>query len=159
MEWAEHWQCGKEVQDQKKEPWRNEELKKLEEGMLRLEESDPAKEAKTHKAKMGVGSNGFDPKVPLDLTRETGGEVVEWPQQSCTTMFFLIPKNVTSEGPIALMPTMIRWEALRAPEVAQWQCKYRIEWDATDGRNGGAERTVWEWTDVNTRQEQKVEER
>ena len=57
------------------------------------------------------------------------------------------------------MPTMIRWEALRAPEVAQWQCKYRIEWDATDGRNGGAERTVWEWTDVNTRQEQKVEER
>ena len=34
-------------------------------------------------------------------------------------MFFLIPKNVTSERPIALMPTLIRWwEALRAPEVA-----------------------------------------
>ena len=60
-------------------------------------------------------------------------------------MFFLIPKNVTSERPIALMPTLIRWwEALRAPEVAKWQQKYRVEWDATDGRNGGAQRTVWE---------------
>ena len=40
-------------------------------------------------------------------------------QQACTTMFFLTPKNVTSEIPIALMPTLIRWwEALRAPEVA-----------------------------------------
>ena len=44
----------------------------------------------------------------------------KWPQQACTTMFFLIPKNVTSERPIALMPTLIRWwEALRAPEVAK----------------------------------------
>ena len=67
------------------------------------------------------------------------------PQQACTTMFFLIPKNVTSERPIALMPTLIRWwEALRAPEVAKWQQKYRVDWDATDGRNGGAQQTVWE---------------
>ena len=49
------------------------------------------------------------------------------PQQACTTMFFLFPKNVTSERPIALMPTLTRWwEALRAPEVAKWQlCKRR----------------------------------
>ena len=69
----------------------------------------------------------------------------KWPQQACTTMFFLIPKNVTSERPIALMPTLIRWleEALRASEVAKWQQKYRVDWDATDGRNGGAQRTVW----------------
>ena len=43
------------------------------------------------------------------------GEIVEFldileqggkrPQQACRTMFFLIPKNVTSERPIALMPT------------------------------------------------------
>ena len=40
--------------------------------------------------------------------------------QACTTMFFLIPKNVTSERPSALMPTLIRWwEVLRAPEVAK----------------------------------------
>ena len=64
---------------------------------------------------------------------------------TCTTMFFLIPKNVTSERPIALMPTLIRWwEALRAPEVAQWQQKYRVDWDAAHGRNGGVQQTVWE---------------
>ena len=46
----------------------------------------------------------------------------KWPQEACTTMFFLIPKNATSEIPIALMPALIRWwEALRAPEVAKWQ--------------------------------------
>ena len=85
----------------------------------------------------------------MDATKETGGEIVEflekleqsgkWPQQACTT------KNVTSERPIALMPTLIRWwEAMRAPEVARWQQKYRVDWDATDGRNGGGQRTVWE---------------
>ena len=69
----------------------------------------------------------------------------KWPQQACTTMFFLIPKNVTSERTIALMPTLIRWwEALRAPEVAKWQQKYRVDWDFPDGRNGGAQQTVWE---------------
>ena len=40
------------------------------------------------------------------------------------------------------MPTLIRW--LRAPQVAKWPEKYRVEWDAADGRNGGAQRTVWE---------------
>ena len=66
-------------------------------------------------------------------------------QQACTTTFFQIPKNDTSERPIALMPTLIRWwEAVRAPEVAKWQMKYRVDWDATDGRNGGAQQTVWE---------------
>ena len=32
-----------------------------------------------------------------------------WPQQACTAMFFLTPKNVTSERPIAFLPTLIRW--------------------------------------------------
>ena len=36
------------------------------------------------------------------------GRSGKWPQQACTTMFLLIPKNVTSEGPIALMPALIR---------------------------------------------------
>ena len=71
------------------------------------------------------------------------GEVEQrgkWLQQACTTMcFFLAPKHVTSERPIALMLT----EVLRALEVAKCQYTYRIEWDATDGRSGGAERTVW----------------
>ena len=31
---------------------------------------------------------------------------------------------------------------MRAPEVAKWQLKYRVDWDATDGRNGGAQRSM-----------------
>ena len=99
---------------------------------------------RSYKAGTGVGRDGFHPTVPLILTKETRGELVEflekveqsgkWPQQACATIHFLIPKNVTSERPIALMPTLTRWwEALRAPEVAKWH-----------GRNGGAQQTVWE---------------
>ena len=33
---------------------------------------------------------------------------------------------------------------MRASEVAKWQQRYGIEWDAADGRNGRAQRTVWE---------------
>ena len=56
----------------------------------------------------------------------------------CDGFHAKVPLDLTKE-------TLIRWwEALRAPEVAQWQLKYRVEWDATDGRNGGAHRTVWE---------------
>ena len=61
------------------------------------------KAARNFKAKPGVGCDGFHPKVPLDLTREPRGEVVEflrkveqcgrWPQQICTTVFFLIPRS------------------------------------------------------------------
>ena len=58
------------------------------------------KTSSLYKAKTGVGFDGFHPKVPLNLTKETRGKVVEflekveqsgkWPQQACTTMFFLI---------------------------------------------------------------------
>ena len=46
---------------------------------------------------------------------------------------------------LRLCKRLIRWwEALRAVEVAKWQKYYRVEWDATDGRNGGAQQTAWE---------------
>ena len=129
-EWTEHWQCDESVQNVEDKSWKNEELKKLEEALPRLKEGDLEKASGLYKAKTGVRCDGFHPKVPLDLTKETRREIFEflekveqsgkWPQQACTTMFFLIPKNVTSERPIALMPTLIRWwEALRAPEVAE----------------------------------------
>ena len=132
------------------------------------------KAAESCKAKAGVVCDGFHPKVPLDLTKETRGKVVEFlkkveqcgrfPQQACTRMFFLTPKNVTTERPIALMPAMVRWwEALRAPEIAKWQHKYRFEWDTIDGRNGGAERAVWRlclrWKDSLTMQVKDIKER
>ena len=68
--------------------WKNEELKKVEEGLPRLKESDLEKGAKLYKAKTGVGCDGFHPKVPLDLTRgeaavflEKVERSVKWPQQ------------------------------------------------------------------------------
>ena len=151
-EWAKHWQCNESVQNLEDKPWKNEEMKELEEALTRLKEYELEKASRPYKEKSGVGCDGFHPTIPLDLTTETRREIVEllvkveqhgkWPQQACTTMFILFPKNVKSEGPIALMPTLIRWwEALRALE---WQQKYRVDWDAADGRNGGAQQTVWE---------------
>ena len=101
----------------KNKPWRNEELKKGEEALPRLKEGDLENASRLYKAKNGVECDGFHPKVSLYLTKETRGKNVEflerveqngeWPQQACTT-------NVTSERPIALVPTLIRWwEALR----------------------------------------------
>ena len=133
-------------------PWKNEELRSAQGALPRPKECLLEEVSRLCKAKTGVGCDGFDPKVPLNLTKETRGEIVEfpakveqsgkWRQQTCTTMFFLIPKNVTNERPIALM-LICWWEVLRAPEVAKWQQKYRVAWDATDGRNGGAQQTVW----------------
>ena len=116
--------------------------------------SDLEKAARNYKAKTGVGCDGFHLKVSLDLTKEKRGEVeflgeVEQcgrsPQQACTRMFFVIPKYVTSERPIALMPAMICWwKPCERQRLQNANKKYRIEWYAADGRNGGAERTVWE---------------
>ena len=135
--------------------WNNMELRSVEQALPRLTECNLEEVSRLYKAKTGVGCDGFQLKVPLDVTKETRGEIVQflekaeqsgkWPQQACTTMFFLVRKNVTSERPIALVRTLIRWwEALGVPEVAKRQQKYRVDWDATDGRSGGAQRTVWE---------------
>ena len=70
-----------------------------------------------------------------------GGAEWEMAAASLYDDVLLIPKNAASVKPTALVPTLIRWwEAMRAPKVAKWQQKYRIYWDATDGRNGGAQR-------------------
>ena len=57
-EWARHWHCGTEVKNQENKPWKNEELKKLEEDLPRLQESAIAKEAKTYKAKAAMRCDG-----------------------------------------------------------------------------------------------------
>ena len=96
--------------------WKNGDLRSVE---VALTECHLEEVSRLYIAKTGVGCDGFHPKVPLDSTKETRGEIVEfldkaeqsgkWPQQTCTTMFFLVPKNVTSEGSIALMQhTLVR---------------------------------------------------
>ena len=151
-ELAKHWQCEESVQNVEDKPWKNEELKKLEEALPRLKEGDLEKNIWIAQSKCSSGVRRIPPESSLGETRK---EIVEFlekveqsgklPQQACTTMFFLFPKNVTRERRIALVPTLIRWwEALRAPEVAKWQQKYCVEWDATDGRNGGGQQTLWD---------------
>ena len=75
-------------------PWRNEEL-----NLPRLKEGDLESASRLYEAKTGVDCDGFHPKVPLDLTKETRGKVLEflekveqsgrWPQQACPTIFLL----------------------------------------------------------------------
>ena len=66
------------MQNQENTPWKNEELRKFEEALPRLKECDLEKASRFYEAKTGVGCDGFHPEVPLDLTRETRGEVVEF---------------------------------------------------------------------------------
>ena len=52
-------QCGKEVQNQENKPWKNGELKKLEEDLPRLKESDLAMAAKFTRQKQELVVMGF----------------------------------------------------------------------------------------------------
>ena len=84
-----HWQCGEDVQNMEDKPWKKEELKRM---------------------------RWLPPKSPPGSDNTNDGKIVEFlekveqcgrlPQQACITMFFLMPQNVTSERPIALMQ---RW--------------------------------------------------
>ena len=70
------------------------------------------KTVRSCKATTGGSCDRFHPQVLLDISKETRGDIVKffekveqcvrWPHQACTTMILLIPKNVTSESPIAL---------------------------------------------------------
>ena len=57
-------------------------LKREEAALPRLREGDCEKVSRLYKAKTGVGCGvgcgGFHPKVPLDMTKETRGGVVEF---------------------------------------------------------------------------------
>ena len=70
-EWAKHWQCNENVQKVEDNPWKNEELKRLEEALPRLKESRLDEVSRLYKANTGVGCDGCHPKVPLDLTNES----------------------------------------------------------------------------------------
>ena len=84
-EWARHWQCDEDVQGLKDKPWENEMLKREEAALPRLREGDWEKVSRLCNAKTGVGCGvgcgGFHPKVPLDMTKETRGGVVEFLQK------------------------------------------------------------------------------
>ena len=81
-EWAKHWLCEEEIQNMQSKPWRNDELKECEEALPRLKEGDLDTASRLYKAKTGVGCEGFHSKVPLDLTQETRGGIVEFLEES-----------------------------------------------------------------------------
>ena len=59
--------------------------------------------------------------------------------------------------PIALMPTLIRWcEAMRASEVAKWQQKYRVDWDAAGELSRQSGKFCWRRRGSNTEQEKNT---
>ena len=76
------------------------------------------------------------------VSREGRAEWQMAATKACATMFFLIPKNVTSERSIVLMPTLIRWwEAVRAPAVRSGSRS--IAWIGTPRMVEKEELTKW----------------
>ena len=86
-------------------------MKEGDQALPRWKECDLDKASRLYKAKTGVGCDGFHPKVPLDLTKETRGEIVEflenveqsgtWSPQACTTMFLVGSPESTGSGEVA----------------------------------------------------------
>ena len=69
-QWAKHWQCDKEVQNVEEKPWKNEELRRLEEELPWLKEYHLEDASRLYQAKTKVGCDGFHPKVPLDSKKK-----------------------------------------------------------------------------------------
>ena len=80
-ECSKHWTRDEEVQNVEEKPWKNEELRSAEEALPRLQESHLEDVSRLHKSKTGVGCDGFHPEVPLDLTKETTAEIMEFLQK------------------------------------------------------------------------------
>ena len=75
----------------------------MEEALPRLKECDLEKASRLHKAKTGVGCDGFHSTVPLDLANKPNAEGCR--NTLARRCSFLVAMNVT----LALMPTLIRW--------------------------------------------------
>ena len=79
------------------------------------------------------GSDGFHPKVTLELTQEIRGEVVEFfeqcgrcPQQACTTMFFHDSQKVAKWQQEFRARLAKAFERVRLPEVWAWATHFNL---------------------------------
>ena len=127
--------------------WRDEHLSSFEEGLAQLKEESLERAARSSKATTAVVATGFYPEVLRDLSKETSGKIVKflekvkqcwrWPQQTWTTIFCDSQErhDRTHYRASAHLDSLVG--VLRAPEESRWK-------ETIDGRNGRAERTVWE---------------
>ena len=77
-EWARHWPCDANVQNQVHKLWKNKEMKKLEDALHGAKREPFGECIEALQSKDRLGCDGFHAKVPLDLTRETSEEVAEF---------------------------------------------------------------------------------
>ena len=151
-----HWQC-ESVQDTGEKPWRHEGLRNFEKRLPQLKEESSERSARSCKATTGVGCDGFHPRVPFDLPKESRGEVVKflqkveqcgkWPQQACMHDYVFLDPEERHERALhrasLLCGQMVGVAACaRGEETTR---RHRVDWDVTEKRNGSAEGIAREW--------------
>ena len=68
-----------------------------------------------------------------------------WAQNGpSTTLFFVIPKSITCETPVALLPVFERWVWFGVPEVSEWKSYNKMTCGVCSTCLGGAEIAAWE---------------
>ena len=85
----------------------------MEEALPRLKECGLEKVSRLYKAKTGVGCDSFHAKVPLDVTKETRAEIVE----------FLEKEEQSGQWPQQALHDGVVLDT----EEAKWQQKYRVD--------------------------------
>ena len=68
-EWAKHWHCDESVQNVEDKPWKNEELKKLEEALPRLKECEFEKSVEMVQGKDRSGMRRLPPESSRRLDK------------------------------------------------------------------------------------------
>ena len=70
--WTKHWQCDSEVQGVEDKPWKKEEFRSMEEGLLaQAEGRELRKSSEELQGYYGAGCDGFHLEVLPDLSKET----------------------------------------------------------------------------------------
>ena len=119
------WQCGTIQQELADEPWKRQTLFKKERRSFR--HSRLRRRAQRHRpTKPPLHADDFHPKVPLDLSLERCGLIVNFLMQVAGCQFRRAPQISTGSRTMS---------QASAPSPS---------WDATEGSIGRADRTAWQ---------------
>ncbi|CAK0838233.1 unnamed protein product [Prorocentrum cordatum] len=137
----------------KARPWECEERDKLE--PFTDQDADKLKVvARTFRKKTGVGVDRWHPSTLQGASDEAYAKLLDfymevertlrWPIHMGTVLFFMIPKTLTADRVIGLLPTAIRvWEIMREPYMVEWAKKNYRSWGCTSFGKA-AEDAAWE---------------